>query len=278
LRALERARDTVRERRHAAAVAADGRAAEPPPGPRPESEPEPDAPAGSAEPFTPAPRQPNIEALVALADMSLTCEHADRSGGERCQVVVHVDAAVLSADADGRCELEHGPALSPETARRVACDASLVTIAEVEGAPLSVGRRTRTIPPTMRRALAARDQTCCFPGCNQHRFLHAHHLQHWARGGDTSVDNLALLCRHHHRLVHEGGYSVERPAPGRLRFRDPDGVAIPSAPRSPPADANGLLERNRRSGHTIDANTNLNGTGDRMDLGLTVDSLLQIIG
>jgi len=153
-----------------------------------------------------------------------------------------------------------------------------VKITEVEGAPLSVGRRTRTIPPATRRALRARDGSCCFPGCNNRRFLHAHHVQHWARGGETSLDNLVLLCRRHHRLVHEGGYTVERHPDRQLCFRDPDGVALPSVPRSPPADPDGLVERNRRSGRTIDADTNLNGTGEPMNLGLAVDSLLQIVG
>src|SRR5688572_577005 len=109
---------------------------------------------GSAEP----PRPTNAEALVAMADLSLADEKRDRSGGERYQVVVHVEAT------HGKSVLEDGSALSDETARRLACDASLVQLVEKNGEPLSVGRKTRTIAPSIRRALQARDRRCRFPG------------------------------------------------------------------------------------------------------------------
>ena len=89
-----------------------------------------------------------------------------------------------------------------------------------EGKILDVGRRTRTIPTAIRRALTVRDEACQFPGCGL-KHCEAHHLKHWADGGETSLDNLVLLCRHHHRAVHEEGYRIERSSDGELRFLRP---------------------------------------------------------
>ena len=89
--------------------------------------------------------------------------------------------------------------------RRLACESSLVPLLEREGSALPVGRKTRAVPPTLRRAVQACDGGCRFPGCEHRRFLDAHHIRHWAHGGETSKENLIMLCRHHHRLVHEGG-------------------------------------------------------------------------
>ncbi|HXZ57680.1 MAG TPA: HNH endonuclease signature motif containing protein, partial [Gaiellaceae bacterium] len=161
-----------------------------------------------------------------------------------------------------------------ETARRLACDSSVVEIREREGATLSVGRRTRSVPPALRRALRRRDRGCRFPGCENHRFVDAHHVRHWAHGGETRLDNLVLLCRRHHRLVHEGGYLVERVSESELRFRDPRGGPILDAPRPPPGGFDALLERNRSI--WIDERTYRSGDGDRMDLGHAIDALIAV--
>jgi Domain of unknown function (DUF222)/HNH endonuclease len=221
---------------------------------------------GSAEPR----RLTSAEAFVALAETALAGEAAGRTGGERYQVVVHVDAD------EGASVLEDGPALAPETAERLACDASLVEIVERDGVPLSVGRKRRTVPPAIRRALQARDGRCCFPGCENKRFLHAHHIRHWAQGGETRLDNLVLLCPRHHRFVHEAGYSIRMRAEGKPEFRDPWGAPIPTVPRPPPGDPRLLAERNRKL--AIDAVTCACGDGDRMDLSLAVDALLSVTG
>lgn len=168
--------------------------------------------------------------------------------------------------------LEEGPALAPETAQRLACDASIVEIMERDGEPLSVGRKTRTIPPAMRRALQARDRGCRFPGCENRRFVDAHHIRHWGQGGETKLDNLVLLCTRHHRFVHEAGYSVAALEDGHLEFRDAWGGLIAEAPRPPPGDAESLLDDNRCL--EIDAWRCASGDGDPMDLGLAVDALL----
>ena len=154
------------------------------------------------------------EALIAVADAFLAggagTGRTARAGGDRYQVVVHADAAALSGEEPGgRCELDDGSPLAIETVRRLACDASIVQLLERDGQPLRIGRRTRTIPPALRRALNARDRGCRFPGCGSRRFLDAHHIEHWAKGGATDLDNLLLLCGHHHRLLHEGGYRVD---------------------------------------------------------------------
>jgi Domain of unknown function (DUF222)/HNH endonuclease len=204
-----------------------------------------------------------------MADVSLTGNVDTGSAGERYQVVVHVEPT------EGSYVLKDGPALALETAERLACDASLVEIVERDGVPLSVGLKTRTIPPSIRRALQARDRRCCYPGCENKRFLHAHHIRHWARGGETKLDNLLLICPRHHRFVHEAGYSV-RIADGKPEFRDRWGAPVPNVPRPPPGDPRLLVERNREL--AIDGKTCACGDGDRMDLGLAVDALLAVAG
>jgi hypothetical protein len=97
------------------------------------------------------------------------------------------------------------------------------------GRVLDVGRRTRTIPPALRLALRHRDHGCRFPGCGV-RFCQGHHIRHWANGGPTRLDNLTLLCRFHHRAVHEEGYRIEPLPDGDLRFRHPNGWLIPEVP------------------------------------------------
>jgi HNH endonuclease len=128
-----------------------------------------------------------------------------------------------------------------------------------------VGRNTRTIPPALRRALNARDRGCRFPGCENRRFVDAHHIQHWAHGGDTTLTNLVLLCRRHHRFVHESGYKVD----DRMRFYDPWGQEIPLVRRPPPGSARMLRCE------SIGPETCASGDGDPMDLVLAVDSLLR---
>jgi hypothetical protein len=97
------------------------------------------------------------------------------------------------------------------------------------GAGLSIGRRRRTIPPAIRRALALRDRGCRFPGCTNDRFLHGHHIRHWIHGGETSIDNLMQLCTRHHHLVHEGGWSIKRDEVGGWVFADAQGKALARA-------------------------------------------------
>jgi hypothetical protein len=165
---------------------------------------------------------------------------------ERYQVVLHVEPKTLRKEEDtgagaaggehepGHSHLEDGTRVSDETSRRLSCDASVVSIRKVEdGSILNVGRKTRTIPAALRRALDARDQGCRFPGCGL-RFTEAHHLKHWANGGETSLENCVLLCRFHHRLMHEEGWLAGWWGPGRAVFYDPRGGAHSDGSWHPP--------------------------------------------
>ena len=210
-----------------------------------------------------------------LAQGAVTSRQADRH-----QIVVHVDRETLrAADRTTRCEIEHGPALAAETARRLACDAGIVEIEEdADGQALAIGRKTRAVPSAIRRALEARDRGCRFPGCTRHRTVDAHHIQHWADGGETSVDNLLLLCRHHHRLVHEGGFALERRDDGKLLFLRPDGMPLPEVPAPTPATED-LAKLVRMTGLHVSAETCVpNWRGERLDLDLAVLGLLQSDG
>ena len=220
------------------------------------------------------PRPARVEALLDLAEASLV----DSGEPGRARVVVHVDAAALSADGRGRCELEDGPLISPETACRLGCDAEVVAQIERDGLPVSVGRSRRTVPAGLRRLLETRDDhTCCFPGCESRRHLQAHHRQHWAHGGETSLENLVLLCYQHHRLVHEGGYTVEGDPDGGIRFCNRYGVVWPLAPPSPPpGGADDLVARNTANGIRIDGETNQIGNHSPFHLGLVAEAIRDI--
>ena len=120
--------------------------------------------------------------------------------------------------------------LPVETVKRLLCDGSFVTVFEDEnGKPLDVGRKQRTLPTSLRRALYARDRHCTFPGCHRKRYLDGHHMTHWIDGGKTNLDDLTLLCTYHHRLHHEGGFSIVKEADGTLRFVTVAGRTIPRA-------------------------------------------------
>ncbi len=137
-------------------------------------------------------------------------------------VTIHVDQSAL-AHGHGRSNLPI------ESVKRLCCDGHAVVIGEDEkGEPLNIGRKTRIVPTAIKRALMARDKCCAFPGCHRKRFVDAHHIQHWAAGGETSLDNLMLLCSHHHTLVHEGGFTIHRDHQNHWFFRRPDGRAVPA--------------------------------------------------
>ena len=131
--------------------------------------------------------------------------------------------------------------VSAETARRIACDAGRVRITHRSSQILSVGRKTRTIPPPIRRALEFRDQGCRFPGCTS-KHCDAHHIVHWADGGETKLSNLVLLCRRHHRLLHEGGFSVRMSEAGTVRFFHRRGRPLEQSPAPPPVGLHAARE------------------------------------
>lgn len=217
------------------------------------------------------PAQRNADAIGLVAEGSL---HA---APERHQIVVHVDASVLESDAGGgQVALEAGARVSAETSRRLACDGNRVEMRHgKDGSVLDVGRRTRVVPTALRRALENRDRTCRFPGCAS-RFCDAHHIEHWGRGGETKLDNLVLLCRRHHRAVHEEGFGVALDADGQPHFRRPDRRPIPNAPPSPRVrNSDDCLRRtHNRLGLKIEPRINFpEWDGSPVDWGLAIETL-----
>ena len=222
--------------------------------------------------------QRQADALTLIAEAALHHCLDPGAPGERYQVVVHVDAAVLAdPEAPGQSVLDGGTHVPAGTSQRLACDATRVIMRhDPDGQIVEVGARTRTIPPAIRRALHHRDRGCRFPGCGL-PFGQGHHIRHWAQGGPTTLSNLATLCRRHHRAVHEEGYQVERQPDGALRFLRPDGQALPDVPAPPatPGDPAGALRaRNEAAGHRPGARTACpNWQGHALDVRWAIDVL-----
>ena len=178
--------------------------------------------------------QRRADALGLVAESALAAGLDPGSRGDRYQVVVHVDAEALAAGGEGGSSwLADGTHVSAETSRRLACDSARVVMRHAaDGRVLDVGRRTRAISPGLRRALEHRDGGCRFPGCGL-RLCDAHHVEPWADGGATSLANTLLLCRRHHRAVHEEGFSMALAPNGEACFSRPDGRPLPEAPALP---------------------------------------------
>ena len=201
---------------------------------------------------------------VQSADSECACASPDvpisGTRAERYQVILHVEPATLRSDAEpGRAELEDGTRVSAETCRRLSCDASIINMTHADdGSILEIGRKARTISNGLRRALEVRDRGCRFPGCHL-RFTDAHHLMHWADGGETGLSNCLLLCPFHHRLVHEGGWRVGWWGRGRPVFYDPRGAEHFDGRWQPPclsaSAVADLIRDNERRGVTPDAST-----------------------
>ena len=201
------------------------------------------------------------------------------AGTSAAQATPRRRVAAEPQGAGGQTVLDEagGIHVSAETARRLACDAAMVEMRHGPGGEiLNVGRRTRTISPALRRALAARDRQCRFPGC-QNRRCDSHHVQHWADGGATALDNLVLLCRRHHRAVHEEGFRITLDATGDVQFVRPDGRPFPVVPPAPlwiGAPLEPITARLDREGAAIDPHTATPAwRGERVDVGWAVGVL-----
>ena len=259
-----------------------------------------------------------VDALVALAERMLTRPPKDGSAkagpakpkrGHRPLLLVHLSedrlAQGLGLDQDAPrtrptaqppgatpsgdaipfvAQLHDGASLRGDTLLRLACDAGVSVVAtDGRGAVLDIGRRQRTISPAILRALLVRDGQCRFPGCTAAASVEAHHIKHWAHGGETRLENLVLTCRFHHKALHEGGFSVERQQDGELLFRDARGRPLEPVPKPPtrfvdPASAESavaeLATEQRGAGVVIDRTTSLpRGDGTPLDLGAAVAGL-----
>jgi hypothetical protein len=227
-----------------------------------------DVPAGTPRQVVPY-SQRRADALARIVESFLAHDVMESPGTDRQQIVVHVAAETLRHRSAGCCQIEDGPSIPAESARRFSCDASVVTLVEdKEGEPLNAGRRTRLISAPLRRLLTARDKGCRFPGCCNARYIDMHHIKHWANGGETRPSNLVSLCRFHHRAVHEGGFNVEVLDDGALRFVRPSGepvdVVLPGC-QQPPGDSGALPV-----GKFTDC-----WRGERMDFPLAVELMIE---
>jgi hypothetical protein len=231
----------------------------------------------------------DVDPLTRTADRPAAARRADAlvavlqgagaaDGGpcDRPEGVVHFDAEVFVHGGPGRCELEGGPAIAPETARRLTCDAVLVPLIEaIDGTPIDVGRRTRKISARLRRAVLARDERCVFPGCHRDG-TEIHHRVAWHAGGRTDLDNLDALCRFHHRLVHEGGWGIARDDRGGVHFTRPDGTVLEPGPVRAGPCAGDIEAANAAAGVAITASTiQSEWLGDPLDLDWAVNDLLR---
>ena len=193
-------------------------------------------------PAEPEPEQ-GFAQRCADALVVLTSGAAPAAGGSqerRQDLLVSVDLGVLGGDGDG-VRIDGGPVLHPEVARRLSCDCRLqAVLKDPQARALGIGRRSRSVPSWLMRQLLERDRGCTFPGCHTRRFISAHHILHWSRGGPTDLSNLVVVCSFHHKLVHEGGWKVlledgltavwlrpngERYEPGPSRRRAPPRAA-----------------------------------------------------
>ncbi|HEX8497654.1 MAG TPA: DUF222 domain-containing protein, partial [Actinomycetales bacterium] len=164
----------------------------------------------------PDPRLPEQRRAHAFAELVRLAANADESisGGMSTQLVVTATLESLQARLSERgiacTDTETGAALSAATTRMLACDTNVIPmILGSNSEPLDVGRSTRTIPNAIRRALVKRDKGCAFPGCRRPpRWADGHHIRHWADGGPTCLDNLVLLCGHHHDVIHHTAWTV----------------------------------------------------------------------
>ena len=246
--------------------------------------------------------QKRVDALLALAEQAMnTIEEGLQplSSADKYQVVIHIEGSsgrgIERSNEHGtelsheqQCSIwsgSHHLPLSPATARRLCCDASLVPVLEdTSGNVLNIGRKTRSISPSIRRALQIRDHGCRFPGCCESRFVDAHHVQHWCDGGETRLDNLVLLCRHHHRLLHQDGYEIVKHGNQQFEFLTPAGDAMPiamapqfvAAAEDMASEILAIEREHHGFGLMIDAHTAVTRwQGERMDYDLAVGVMMR---
>ncbi|MCC7384539.1 MAG: DUF222 domain-containing protein [Deltaproteobacteria bacterium] len=188
-------------------------------------------------------RPTRADGLMLMTESFLAEGPRPRAGGTPCEVRLHVTKEELEEKLEGAfLDNADTTGVSAETSRRLSCDAAVVRVTDdADGRVLDIGRRTRTVPAALRRALEVRDhRQCCFPGCTHALFLDAHHLQHWADGGATRLDNLILLCTRHHKFVHEYGYRVELGADGKPIFSAPGLRPLPRVWMPPPCPSDAV--------------------------------------
>jgi hypothetical protein len=188
-----------------------------------------------------APRPSAADGLLYIAAGYLEAGTVGEGAAPDAHVVIHLDKDLGAPEGAMSASLDDGTHVSAEALRRIACDGGLVAaVVDERAGVLDIGRRTRAIPTAMKRALWLRDQGCRFPGCANRRFVHGHHVKHWLHGGRTALDNLLLLCGFHHRLVHEGGFTIALTRGRNVEVRTPTGALVPVTP--PLAPDSGVVD------------------------------------
>ena len=235
------------------------------------------------------------DALATMAEHFLATSNQntrfqDLKGSERCQIMLHVDINTLRAHSiegypgQTHCNLDDKHWISAKVAKRLSCDAALVTVLEDEqGRVLNIGRRARTVPRSIKRALSIRDKTCRVPGCCQSRNLDAHHIKHWVDGGETSLDNLLHLCRHHHSQLHQGLFSIhiEKAVPTeepQIVFSTPAGEQIQTSyfPQFPAEAVSSSEDSLLQAAPSVDARTCVTKwCGETCHYGMAIHGLLR---
>lgn len=232
------------------------------------------------------------DALVAIAETVVADGLRPGSGPNRHRVVIHTTIAANHAGTDDTeidnggtdnprpAYVDNGPLLPCETVRRLMCDASLTFVLEdQDGAVINVSRYAPSIPAALARAVKLRDGCCVFPGCTRQAFVDLHHLVHRADGGENTLRNCAVLCRVHHRMVHEGGYAMATSAPGRFEFYRPDGTLIGHETLTVAPGDRGLRELNAERGvHPTEDSPVPDWDGTRPDYPHIIDILLDAEG
>jgi hypothetical protein len=237
----------------------------------------------------PSPPESPEERSTRRADAFMTIMHG-HVRGERPQrtpveIIVTVPQGSLrgSAEPSDLAKFSDGEVMAASTAQRLCCDAGVV-VATVndKGQPLSIGRKTRTIPPAIKRALLVRDQTCRFPGCHHRSFVDGHHIEHWANGGKTALSNLMLLCTAHHRLLHEGNFRVESDGADGWHFYDernrrivprPARVTLQTCEPQRSYGIKRLRDDNAEFAISADSHASM-WTGEKIDYGTCIDYLV----
>jgi hypothetical protein len=221
------------------------------------------------EPF----KRSQADALSRIAEHFLASSPAEATPGDtstRNQVFLHINTAL---DTN---YLDSGHYVPNRVVEQFTCDCSVTPVWEdAKGNVISIGRKSRVVPPKMRFAIDQRDRGCCrFPGCRQRRWADKHHIKHWSDGGETSMDNLVTLCRKHHRLVHKGEYTI-RSEPDRIVFVDRRKHEIPVAFSPEPGQPLELL--NQLEGLDIDHQTAASRwRGEQMDYDYSVASMFTL--
>ncbi len=214
-----------------------------------------------------------IGEIRSAAALTLLTGTGNETHAKHTEVLLSVDAETLAAATTGQSSI-NGHNINPESARRFSCDAAIQPLlVNSNNDPLRVGRKTRLINNTLRRAINHRDANMCrFPGCSTTKRLHAHHIKHWSQGGDTNLENLVTLCHFHHHSVHEGGWTIKRIEKG-WKFRDPSNII--QFPKTAPRNrTRGDLLRDEIKQHRQKRLQHLAGTAEQADLYYVTDSII----